>query len=497
MKSKQTQRKVHDGNNTWSEQEDALFGPSSTPVYCEPCIDTALKDPKSSATKATLDQKRKVSLPALAKKLAGNASSRVTSIISKAKGEVSKVSQHSRPPPNAESSSRMKGPPTKTPPHKSNVKDGEQFSKPSQPSFITPALFGNSGSDTFRNVRNAVLSQAPHLCAHCRALPMRFQHHPFFGPTERICSTHPLESVTCCVSCFRFQPKNQPFQPIGTSSAKICPACARTAILDDNAARRLYENVLSFMECQGLDMFQGRMLNIPIHLVGENGMNEQSSSIGCNANEKKRGLTIWSEVHAGLPSVSGIAEGITKAVSSTFLRPMSKKSNTSESDNKNIQRNAWAGMRHVSVKKILCLKGLPENLMASILAHEATHAWLAFNPIRRDGVRGEKTSFGQVRRIDQTVEEGLCQLVSYLYLQHLTADDKQGLSDMMKTITSADISDSTLNQYYKWSIENHSSPVYGGGFKKAARAYAQIIDSGGELKDLFQYISMHRDFPPV
>jgi len=485
MKSNQTQRKRNGKNNTWSEQEDALFGPPSTPVYCEPCIDTTLKAPKASATKPSVDQKRKVSMPALAKKLAGNASSRVTSIISK-------VSQQSRPRPNVENSSRIRGPPTKTPTYKSNIKDGEQFSTPSP---LT--LFGNSGSNTLRNVRNAVLSQAPHLCAHCHALPMRFQCHPFFGPTERICSTHPLESVTCCVSCFRFQPKNKPFQPIGTSSAKICPACARTAILDDDAARRLYENVLSFMEGQGLDMFQGRMLNIPIHLVGENGMNEQSSSIGCNANEKKRGLTIWSEVHAGLPSVSGIAEGITKAVSSTFLRPMSRKSNTSESDNNNITRNVWAGMRHVSVKKILCLKGLPENLMASILAHEATHAWLAFNPIRRDGVRGEKTSFGQVRRIEQTVEEGLCQLVSYLYLQHLSADDKQGLSDMMKTITGADVSDSTLNQYYKWSIENHSSPVYGGGFKKAARAYSQIIESGGELKDLFQYISMHRDFPPM
>ena len=133
--------------------------------------------------------------------------------------------------------------------------------------------------------------------------------------------------------------------------------------------------------------------------------------------------------------------------------------------------------------------------MASILAHEATHAWLAFDPIRRDGVIGETTSFGQVRRIDQTVEEGLCQLVSHLFLQQLMVDDrKENFLDRLKNDGPSDVK---LNQYFKWSIENHSSEVYGGGFKKAAQAYTQTIETGGTLKDLFQYISIHRDFPPV
>jgi hypothetical protein len=131
--------------------------------------------------------------------------------------------------------------------------------------------------------------------------------------------------------------------------------------------------------------------------------------------------------------------------------------------------------------------------MSSILAHEATHAWLAFCPIRRDGVIGEETTFGQVRRIDQMVEEGLCQLVAHLYLQHLMADDrKEGLLEGFRSDCP---SDAKLNQYYKWSIENHASPIYGHGFKMAAQAYSQTVQSGGSLKDLFEYVSMHRDFP--
>ena len=372
----------------------------------------------------------------------------------------------------------------------------------SSPSFTTqpPSTNTNNLQNISRIVQNTLASQIPIPCTHCHSIPLMFQHHPFFGPTQRICATHPIESVIRCVSCFRYQPKNQPFTAIGTSSARICPACARTAILDDTAARRLYENVLQFMQSQGLDMFQGKMMNVPVYLVDENSMNQQSSSIGCNANEQKRGLCIWSEQHLGLPDVVGVARSATSALrrvigknsGATSSRPT--RSADVDSDT-TVRRNHWAGMRHVQIRKILCLKGLPATLMASILAHEATHAWLAINPLRRDGVVGDETSFGQIRRIDQTVEEGMCQLVSHLCLQQLMANDEE--DRFMDRFNGDGPSDVKLNQYYKWSIENHASPIYGGGFKKAAKAYTQTVESGGGLKELLQYVSIHRDFPPL
>lgn len=326
-----------------------------------------------------------------------------------------------------------------------------------------------------------------------------YQTHPFFGATERICSSHPAQSVTRCVSCFRFQPKKKPFALIGTSTARICPSCARTAILDNGAAKKLYEHVLQFMEREGLDMFGGKMKNVPVVLVSEDNLNRESSTIGCDATSKKRGLTIWSEMHIPLPDVVGLAKSASKALRRVANRRSARTQSDVETSSGNreaeVKRNIWGGSRHVIVQKILCLKGLPRNLMGSILAHEATHAWLAMNPIRRDGVVGDSSSFGSVRRIDSTIEEGICQLVSHLYLQTLmTNDKKEGFRDHFSRNGPSDVK---LNQYYKWAIENHPSPVYGGGFKKAAVAYTQTVNSGGGLKELIQYVTIHRDFPPI
>ncbi|GFH52956.1 hypothetical protein CTEN210_09432 [Chaetoceros tenuissimus] len=489
--------------NAWKDQEDALFGPLEENV-CVPCKKPS-KETSNNQIPINLSRQQIQSNVNKAKRIAGRTSTKLASIISKARDEVAtrasnfaETSNANRNTPSSSTrngnSSLQNGSSKRSDVYKASAKSlqssGEERTTSSTvlPSFNTP--------DFSRMVENVLVSQVPMPCLHCNAIPLMFQAHPFFGPTQRICSSHDSNSITRCVSCYRFEPRDRRFQRIGTSNAKICTACARTAILDDHAAKLLYENVLSFLDSEGLDLFDGKMLNIPIHLADEISMNLQSSSIVCNANEQKRGLTIWSEQHIGLPDVRGIASSAFRRV--VDGRRKGNENTNSESSTSNgdeVRRNVWAGMRQVSVNKILCLKGLPRNLMASILAHEATHAWLAFDPIRRDGVVGERTSFGQVRRIDQTVEEGLCQLVSHLYLQQLMVDDrKEKFLDRLKNDGPSDVK---LNQYYKWSIENHPSEVYGGGFKKAAQAYTQTIETGGTLKDLFQYISIHRDFPPV
>jgi hypothetical protein len=504
--NKETKQK---GNN-WSDQEAAFFDLPQTnaldATYCKPCNgekkgptphhdDDDDGAPTLSATTIPRGKAKKTvalgsSLSNLSKS-AKNAFSRVT-----------KEGVHRR---EDSRTNRTAAAPNSTARNNAAIDAMTRDQKPQRqglpqipPLFQTPVPQPNTNSDENRRnmsrfIQNTLVSQIPMRCTHCNSIPLMFHAHPFFGATERICSTHSLQSVTRCVSCCRFEPKNHPFTQIGTSSAKICSACARTAILDDIAARELYENVLSFMETQGLDMFQGKMLNIPVYLVDENGMNMQSSTIGCNSNEQKRGLTIWSEQHVPIPDIAGIARSASSAILG-IVATRKQDRNIVDGRNENlVRRNIWNGVRSVSVQKILCLKGLPSNLMSSILAHEATHAWLAFCPIRRDGVIGEETTFGQVRRIDQMVEEGLCQLVAHLYLQHLMADDrKEGLLEGFRSDCP---SDAKLNQYYKWSIENHASPIYGHGFKMAAQAYSQTVQSGGSLKDLFEYVSMHRDFP--
>ena len=65
-------------------------------------------------------------------------------------------------------------------------------------------------------------------------------------------------------------------------------------------------------------------------------------------------------------------------------------------------RREQARERHVSVTAILVLAGMPWLLTGAVLAHELMHAWL-----RMEGYR----------ELPPPVEEGLCQLMAYLWLE--------------------------------------------------------------------------------
>jgi len=462
--------------NTWNDQDEAFFGSvvkDKTLNYCEPCKKTNTNEPSTSTNHHPMSSIVGIQKQRLAH-VANSASKKVKNLLDKKKHFNGS---------NPWSMSNI-GPNT-----------NDSVSSHRRDTTTTTTVANNpSLSNIGRVVQNALVSQIPLRCAHCHSIPMMYQTHPFFGPVERICSTHPLNRIVRCVSCQRFQPKNTLFAQIGTSSARICPICARTAILHNEAAKDLYKDILVFMEeTNGLEVFDD-MHHIPILLVNEDALNGNSSSIGCDANEQKRGLCVWSEQHFGLPvnpmDVVGAARGMFQHWSGNHAAIHRGNSKTSDH-----LRNTRAGWRKVTIQSIYVLKGLPRNLMASILAHESMHAWLGLHPIRRDGVVGEDTSFGTVRRIEPIIEEGICQLVAYLYLQHIISNEESTESDRT-FFFSGEPTDSKLNQYFLWAIENHSSPVYGEGFHKAFSAYRHICEQGGGLKDLMTYIVIHRDFPP-
>ena len=227
------------------------------------------------------------------------------------------------------------------------------------------------------------------------------------------------------------------------------------------------------------------MESVPVQLVGEEALNQKSSRIDCNPNAQKRGLCVWNESHLGLnmPSMP------------TWMRRGGGMQQEKRNDGTgNITTSRSVGIRHVNVQAIYCLKGLPRSLMGSILAHEAMHAWFGLNPLRRDGVVGERSS-GDVRRMPPMVEEGLCQLSSHLYLNHVMDSMGQGDSSGANSSGGGGPSDDTLREYFRWSIETDTSPVYGDGFRMAAMAYNEICDNGGSLIDLLQYAMMHKSFP--
>lgn len=70
-------------------------------------------------------------------------------------------------------------------------------------------------------------------------------------------------------------------------------------------------------------------------------------------------------------------------------------------------RMGWHTGRRVDVTAILVLSGLPALLTGAVLAHELMHAWL-----RMEGFRD----------LPPAVEEGLCQLMAYLWLEAQTPE---------------------------------------------------------------------------
>jgi hypothetical protein len=52
------------------------------------------------------------------------------------------------------------------------------------------------------------------------------------------------------------------------------------------------------------------------------------------------------------------------------------------------------------------------------------------------------------------------------------------------------LTDEKLRQYFKFSIETDSNEIYGGGFRKAAKAYAEI-----GIEALLSHVVNYQEFP--
>uniref|UniRef100_A0A7R9ZT84 Protein DA1-like domain-containing protein n=1 Tax=Craspedostauros australis TaxID=1486917 RepID=A0A7R9ZT84_9STRA len=129
-----------------------------------------------------------------------------------------------------------------------------------------------------------------------------------------------------------------------------------------------------------------------------------------------------------------------------------------------------------SVTAILCLSGLPKDLVASVLAHEATHAWIKLHP-----------KYDMRNPIPPQVEEGCAQLIALLFL-----NDGLDPAPPLKNNDGTGPSDEKLRQYFRFSIETDDNDIYGTGYRKAAQAYSKV----GVLT-LMTHVVMYQNFPTV
>ena len=122
-------------------------------------------------------------------------------------------------------------------------------------------------------------------------------------------------------------------------------------------------------------------------------------------------------------------------------------------------------------------------LYASILAHEAMHVWLKLNK-------------GFPFRMPPKLEEGLCQVIAYLYLESLVQAEAhtKGNPASVEGVRQSRLQEQeqSLRRYFAQQIQNDPSPVYGEGFREA-----QNVVSALGLDVVLDFIQQNQALPQL
>ena len=122
------------------------------------------------------------------------------------------------------------------------------------------------------------------------------------------------------------------------------------------------------------------------------------------------------------------------------------------------------------VEAVSLRRGLTAVSAAQVLAHEYTHAWLWL------------TGFPV---LDPRLEEGLCELLSYLFLLSCLRDEPPEGGGVLAREPEA-------LRAQVLSIEANAHPEYGGGFRDAVEALR-----GRTLHELLGHVRQHGTLPPA
>ncbi|KAF7816388.1 protein DA1-related 2 isoform X2 [Senna tora] len=270
---------------------------------------------------------------------------------------------------------------------------------------------------------------------------IEYRCHPFWS--QKYCPSHEYDNTARCCSCERLESWKEKYY-ILEDGRSLCLECMESAIMDTGDCQPLYHSIRDYYEGMNMRIDQ----QIPMLLVKREALNE--AIVG-----EENGLH-------HLPETRGLCLSEEQTVTSVHRRPR-------------IGGRRLIGMRtqpqkltrKCDVTAILVIYGLPRLLTGAILAHELMHAWLRLKGFRN---------------LNPEVEEGICQVLSYMWLE---SEVMPSLKGMPSTSTSAASSSSfsfsskkgaksqaenKLGEFFKNQIVNDSSPAYGGGFRAANEA---------------------------
>uniref|UniRef100_A0A9I9DTJ1 LIM zinc-binding domain-containing protein n=1 Tax=Cucumis melo TaxID=3656 RepID=A0A9I9DTJ1_CUCME len=336
---------------------------------------------------------------------------------------------------------------------------------------ITEHEFSLSGKDPYHK---SCFKELTHpKCEVChqfiptnRAGLIEYRCHPFWS--QKYCPSHEHDSTARCCSCERLESWNARYISLGDGRS-LCLECMESAIMDTGDCQPLYHSIRDYYEGMNMRIDQ----QIPMLLVERQALNE----------------AIVGEKHGfhHMPETRGLCLSEEQTVTSILGRPRMGGQRRLIGMKTQLQKLT----RKCEVTAILVLYGLPRLLTGAILAHELMHGWL-----RLKGYRN----------LNPEVEEGICQVLSYMWLEsEVMPGFKSGPSTSTASSSSSSSSshyslsskkggrssaENKLGEFFMHQIANDASAAYGEGFRAANAA----VNKYG-LRRTLDHIFMTGSFP--
>ncbi|XP_024029238.1 protein DA1-related 2 isoform X2 [Morus notabilis] len=328
---------------------------------------------------------------------------------------------------------------------------------------ITENEFSLSGRDPYH--KSCFKELAHPKCDVChqfiptnRAGLIEYRCHPFWS--QKYCPAHEHDNTARCCSCERLESWDTGYVSLGDGRS-ICFECMESAIMDTGDCQPLYHAIRDYYEGMNMKIDQ----QIPMLLVERQALNE--AIVG-----EKSGLH-------HMPETRGLCLSEEQTVTSILRRPR-------------IGGHQLIGMRtqpqkltrKCEVTAILVLYGLPRLLTGAILAHELMHGWLRLKGFRN---------------LNPEVEEGICQVLSHMWLESEVMPGSRGMPSTSAASSSSSSSskkggrsnaENKLGEFFMHQIANDASPAYGGGFRAANAA----VNKYG-LRRTLDHIRLTGNFP--
>ncbi|PON49406.1 Protein DA1-like [Trema orientale] len=312
---------------------------------------------------------------------------------------------------------------------------------------ITENEFSLSGRDPYHKICFKELAHPK--CDVChqfiptnRAGLIEYRCHPFWS--QKYCPSHEHDNTARCCSCERLESWDARYVSLGDGRS-LCFECMESAIMDTGDCQPLYHAIRDFYEGLNMKLEQ----QIPMLLVERHALNE--AIVG-----EKGGIH-------HMPETRGLCLSEEQTVTSILRRPR-------------IGGHQLIGMRtqpqkltrKCEVTAILVLYGLPRLLTGAILAHELMHGWLRLKGFRN---------------LNPEVEEGICQVLSQMWLESEVMPGSRSLPSTSAASSSSSSfsskkggrssAENKLGEFFMHQIANDASPAYGGGFRAANAAVSK------------------------